>query len=184
MDIPRVRIAVVMLAGLALAADPALANPIPANGVFVHVQPLASDFCTNNPITSCEDVVQFTTETGLLEFDLFLFSAFPDVPVYRFQTNLHWPAGWVLTGWEICGGGDGVFSPTGDGAFVDITWAHCPPFDGDHFLIARVVLEVSGPGQFSGDVVTPVWFNCPPDDLWERLGTTLARSWNMIEALM
>ncbi len=63
----------VALAVLAVATPrDAWANPVPMGGLFFHVHPVDPQFCDQCPISECEQIVQHTTATGTLEFDLFV----------------------------------------------------------------------------------------------------------------
>jgi hypothetical protein len=168
-----------MLCSLIGTPGNGLANPLPSGLIFVHVQPPVENFCEIDPITTCEEIVQYTDATGVLEFDLYIMVPFA-IPMtyYGLETALEWPAGWVLLGWEPCHGGEGWFDPIGSGGNLNIIWANCPQTENEVFLAARFIMDVTGYGKFgtSGYGDATVTFDCPPDDYSEIIFMTSAEA--------
>lgn len=173
-----------LLAAITLSAAIAAANPLPEGAVFVHVQPVDPNFC-QNPLRNCEDIVQYTEATGILEFDLFLLSLVtgPDDQLSQFQTTLEWTGIGQLLSYEICNGGAGIVHDLGDQVILDLTWPSCPTMTDEVFLIARFIVLAATPGHFGQtDYYNAVaWIGCPPDvraihpqQLSATVGTTCA----------
>jgi hypothetical protein len=158
------------LAALTIAlivAFPAHANPVTEFVVFVHIQQPDPDQCENNPITSCEDIVQYTTEMGVLEFDLYIWTYLSEPPMHSLEAALVWPQSWEFLEWEVCNLGQAEFELTSTGANVSMAWEHCPPMENNLFLAARFVLDVTCEGYFTRDDWM-VWSYCPPED-WSSM---------------
>ena len=157
-----------MLPVALLLAGPAMANPLPAYGTFINVQAVQADMCTNCPITQCEDIVQYTELSGVLEFDIFVVTDFIGEPIYSLETTVSWPESWTLLDWEICSDGDGSVEPAGNQAAVSITWEHCPLLAEQPFLAARLVVNVDGEGVMSYEGDPLIGAGCPPNayDEW------------------
>lgn len=171
-----VRLAALLMMGLLVATAPSLANPLLDCAVLVHVQPFEPDFCSTSTISTCEQVMQHTAETGLLEFDLFVYTpgwGF-DLPVSALSGACQWPPDWQYVGHEICHGGDGLIDVVGPGALLDLYWPECPRMSGEVFLAARFLLEVPNHGKFDFPVIgtqSNIAIECPPDEqiLWVPL---------------
>jgi hypothetical protein len=155
--------------------QPLLANPLPTSAIFVHVQPVNPDFCDDNPIVSCPEIVQYTQASGLLEFDLFFYPmmAPPPLRISGFETAVEWPSTWDLVGWEICHGGEGTVDLNGNQASIAINWPSCPTMTEDVFLVARLIINVTSHGHldYSLGGGSSVRIGCPPDveewDTWQ-----------------
>ncbi len=156
----------VLICGLFGLQSDSIANPLPSGVILVHVQPVTSDFCSTNPITDCEDIVQYTDASGTLEFDLYiqLLEFEPPISYYSLNTVVQWSPGWALLDWEFCHDGTGSVDVVGNEATVDIVWPSCPQAEGEVFLAARFVVEVTGYGKF-GTLdwnESTVFVGCPP----------------------
>jgi hypothetical protein len=159
----------VLLAGLAAAAG---ANPIPPTAIFTHVQPPDPAFCIQAPPMACEQIVQHTEATGRLEFDLFLWSYFPGSEFHTVRLTAMWPPSWTFVEGGICAGGQGTVVAQGHRAEVSASWLpDCPRLDTGVRLIARIVLDVTDPGEFAYSYQEPhtATWGCPPDDYSEPL---------------
>jgi hypothetical protein len=158
------------LVGALLCPAVLLANPLPPAAVFTHVQPIDPQFCGQTAITLCDQLVQYTEESGPLEFDLFIDPlAFWGEALYALTLDLEWPAGWVLLGWEPCGGGGGSFDVAGDRGTLALTWPACPIMSGELFLAARVSFDVTATGRLrvldcGGQTIG---VGCPPGTFYE-----------------
>jgi len=153
---------------------PAPANPLPEAMMFVHVHPPDAGFCTDHDITSCEDIVQYTSLSGELEFDVFLVFAVgdPGLPVHHVSLPLEMTTGWSLLGWEFCQEGVGMVTDLGDHLLMEADWPGCPPFTGDPLLLVRLRIDVAGFGQLAQDYTqeTHLVMGCPPAwDMWPLL---------------
>lgn len=169
----------VLGSGLVCSTDESHANPLPTGLIFVHVQPPVENFCEINSITMCDEIVQYTDATGILEFDLYLMVPLGmPMTYYGLQTSLAWPASWVFLGWEACHGGEGWFDPIGNGGALNITWPSCPTTENEVFLAARFVMQVTGYGKFGGADwgEATVTFDCPPDEYSEIIFMTAAEA--------
>jgi hypothetical protein len=153
---------------------PALANPLPEAMMFVHVHPPDGSFCTDHGIASCGDIVQYTSLSGVLEFDVFLVFAVgdPGMPVHHLSLPLELTMGWSLLDWEFCQGGVGTVTDLGNHLLVDADWPGCPPFTGDPLLLVRLLINVTGFGELAQDYSqeTHLVMGCPPEwDMWPML---------------
>lgn len=131
------------------------ANVLPESAILVHVQPVSGDGCAT-AITHCSEIVRSTTESGLLEFQVYFYPvAYQEEhhPIRRMVTDLTWPAAWQLVSWEACGGGAGSLVPIEQGRRLTIDWPSCAAIPGQMFLAASFVMNVQGPGRF--DFVDP-----------------------------
>lgn len=155
----------VLLTGMLPSAG---ANPLPPGGTWFHVHPVDPQFCNPCPITQCEQIVQHTAATGVLEFDLFvdhLEFYYQGVPVYAFNCPIVWDSAWTLLEYEICGGGSGQLIPVAaNRADLEAVWPTCPFVQDRIWPVARFVFEAPALGQ-----VDAVWDNlfltlgCPPN---------------------
>ncbi len=170
------RTARLALSGLALAVllvPGSWANPLPGMmGLFIHVQPVNENYCVENPITACEQIQQYTTETGLVEFDIYGvdFALGPEGIVYEICATLDWSPAWSFVDWEPCQDGVGTLEVNGSGGQLCVTWEQCPTIGTAPFLIARVLLNVDGFGEL---IIPPVYddyitIDCPPYE-WDDL---------------
>jgi hypothetical protein len=122
--------------------------------MMLHVQPVSGSCETS--IVVCDDVVRTTSEDGPLEFLLFFQPIYwqqqeEEVTIWRLHTTLTWPENWQLIEFDPCRG-EGTLDPDGPEHALDIEWSPWPCPDlpiGNHgvFLVARIVLDVAGPGR-------------------------------------
>ncbi|MBD3160812.1 MAG: hypothetical protein GF346_01560 [Candidatus Eisenbacteria bacterium] len=145
---------------LVLLATTAPANPLPPAFLFFHVQPLNQEFCEQNPIETCEQIVQYTEETGWMEADLFLM---PIDPVIRDATfEVEWSQWWgESVGFENCIGGICVETPMGNR--LQLQWVFEPPLEIDPsapILLGRIGVVAEDPGEVwldSGSMTGENW---------------------------
>lgn len=135
---------------------PCSANSFPESLLLTHVQPVTGSCETS--ITRCEEIVRSTSEVGLLEFLLFFQPIYwqlmeEEVTIWRLHTTLTWPENWQLIEFDPCWG-DGTLDPYGSEHDLVIEFGNwywpCPDLPiGYHevFLVARIVLDVGGPGR-------------------------------------
>jgi hypothetical protein len=157
---------------LAAAALPAGANPLPATGIFTHVQAPNPSFCAPHPFT-CEQIVQYTEATGQLEFDLFFWSFMSGSVFDAVQVTAQWPASWGFVDADFCNGADGTLDVQGNQLAVNATWLpDCPVLETGVYHFARIVLDVTGHGELSYSYTQPhsVMWGCPPGEHAETLG--------------
>jgi hypothetical protein len=147
--------------------QPAEANPLPEGAILTHVQPVDPDFCNQCPITACDQIVQYTEETGILEFDLFVYPPGyePDLTISRLEGLVEWPPQWQFIDYELCEGGQGTILVNGNQAQLDIAWPACPQMNGEVFLVARFIVDVTGYGSLGiSELGAAVDLHCPPDE--------------------
>ena len=140
---------------------PCSANVLPESAILVQVQPVSGS--CEPEIMSCFDIVRSTSESGPLEF-LFFFEPIAwqqsGVPVCitQFHADIFWPENWELIEFDPCSG-SGQLGSSGPPYALDVNWGgtcHELPMEyGEVFLVARLVLNVTGPGrlEFAGDWV-------------------------------
>lgn len=150
---------------LLAALTPAAANPLPDAAVLIHVQPAVGS-PEPTTITSCDEIVQYTEQSGYLEFDVFVYAlSFQGMPISQVAFGLEWPADWTLYSTEVFHDGEGGITQTGPGqADLDVTWPSCPILEDQVFLVGRLVMEVTHPGSLVTDLNwTPAGhYGCPP----------------------
>jgi hypothetical protein len=134
---------------------------------MVHVrapEPPGPAGCTIPGIVDCGDIVNSTTLTGEVEFDIFIqvgSGTPPADPLYYLQTTLTWPASWQFVRWEACPGADGWFVPEGGTGALEAVWTDCPLVD-YVLLVGRLVLNVTGYGYVLPSMDGVLYKNCPP----------------------
>jgi hypothetical protein len=156
-----------LIANFAAPTTSALANPLPEGLIMIHVQPISLDPYAQNPINNCDDIVQYTTDVGRLEFDLFFYPAAygPETTTYSMEAVVEWSDTWSVLDWIFFEGGEGTVDISGNQADIAVTWPSCPGMNGDIFHAARFIVDVVGHGHF-GQIN---WFDCfvdigcPPD---------------------
>lgn len=123
---------------------PVHANPIPDVLIYTHVQPANSNFCNECTIDSCDAIAQNSDLTGYLDFDFFYDRGFAGMgdPVLV-EMTVSWPQEWVHGDAEICSGESGVVDIQGNVAQFTI---YPDETSGSFFLLARIVLNVTGYG--------------------------------------
>jgi hypothetical protein len=154
------------------ALQGAWANPLPMGGTLFHVHPVDPQFCDPCPVTQCSQIVQHTTATGLLEFDLFVEHVefhWQGRVVYALSCQIEWCPSWTLVADEICGGGVGSLQPiASNSAALMAEWPECPMVLDRVWPVARFVFQTTGYGKIEAD-----WHNlsltlgCPPNSMVE-----------------
>ncbi|MCK4413292.1 MAG: hypothetical protein KAY32_07100 [Candidatus Eisenbacteria sp.] len=159
---------VILAAVLVVALPPVLlANPLPEAGFMIHVQTPDPSSCTQWPASDCSQIVQYTEDQGLLEFDLFIYPvAYSDVEIYSAAIHLDWCPDWTLQEWTICGDYEGSVTLGAHQADLDLTWSDCPETAGGIFLVGRFVLDVTGHGVVEASLLDGnLVIGCPPNDM-------------------
>jgi hypothetical protein len=154
-------LALAVLWALALPGG-ASANPLPEAAVFVHVQPPAPG---SPPLGGCDQIVQHTSATGELEFDLYLkcFVCEPGMPLSAASVEFDWDPDWTWLGYELPEGATGSVSVNGAQASAELSWPDCPPLEAEVTLLLRCFLAVTGTGDFGmAGAPTVVEVGCPP----------------------
>ena len=156
-----------VLALALLVAGPASANPLPEAIVFTHVQPYDG---APPAVSDCVDIVQHTTATGELEFDVYLRPLFAQPPygLIRLQLELEWPEDWTWLGYTVPFDGEGEVSVGSGLAWLDLYWPTPPQSDDEVLLMFRCLLDVTGHGELDArtghaDVTAGCWGNYPMD---------------------
>ncbi len=160
-------VSALLLTGIAVLAlvSPAGANPLPDTVVLIHVraaEPPGQEGCTIPGIVSCQDIVNSTTLTGEVEFDIFVERGISYVP-NTLQTTLTWPASWSFIRWEPCNGANAWLNPGVGTGQLEALWPDCPLVEGIH-LVGRLVMDVTGYGQLQPSSDGVLYVNCPPDE--------------------
>jgi hypothetical protein len=150
------------------------ANPIPATALFTHIQQPNPEFCDLVSTMPCEQIVQYTEATGLLEFDIFLWAVpYTGQEFDAVQFTANWPTSWSFVSASLCNGAEGSIDVQGNRAAVSAAWLpDCPTMGTDIFLVARLVLGVTGRGEltYRYDAAHEVIWGCPPSEYGETLG--------------
>ncbi|MCK4413336.1 MAG: hypothetical protein KAY32_07330 [Candidatus Eisenbacteria sp.] len=142
--------ALLAAAGWLTPAQGNLAPPATHEAILFHVQPVSAGFCDQDHVWECPQVRQHTEATGLLEFDLFVYSNRPeeDLSLCTLDLPLAWPAEWTLIDWECCHEGEASFAVSGHAGQLSIAWQSCPDLRGGLLLVARFIMDVEGCGWF------------------------------------
>lgn len=164
---PRLLGMVLVLAVFSLA-QPALANPLPGGVVLVNVQPPDPAICSEGTITECAGITQYTTETGMLEFTLFVYTYFLPEGITGVETTIEWPAEWQFIEGDLCGASDGTFAVNANTADIASYFVSADP-SVFVFPFARLVFDVSGEGQLIGVGDCMMRWGLPPDEGWEYI---------------
>jgi hypothetical protein len=150
------RTATLMLAAYTLVCvgSAALANPGPMGIVYTHIHAGGGDFCSALPVSTCEEFVQVTDATGILNFDMILPCWWDDFEwLYGAVTNLEftiqWPAEWQFVDASACGSGAVSVVHEGNGARFSIENLEGAPVNGQLLGLGRVVLNVTSEGSTS-----------------------------------
>jgi len=148
--------------------QPASANPLPGGVVLVNVEPPDPAICSEGTITECAGITQYTTETGLLEFTVFVYTYFLPEGITGVETTLEWPAEWNLVEGDLCGASDGTFQVSSNS--VDIT-SYFVSEDPTVFVypFARLLFDVTCEGQLVGVGDCMMRWGLPPDEGWEYI---------------
>jgi hypothetical protein len=135
--------------GLGLATGLASANPLPDSALLIHVHPWDPVFCQNNPISGCDQVVQYSEIEGDVEFDVFLANPYGFIaPFSNASMTVGWPEYWQFTSFEDCLGGDVTISGGEHQVGLQIAYAS-PIAPGSWLLVGRIRMQVSGFGALS-----------------------------------
>lgn len=158
-----------LIAAVTLYPAPCAANVAPESAILIHLQPVTGSCATS--ITNCNDIVRTTTEVGTMEFLLFFCRMWSwsgeEVMLSALHADLIWPEGWNMLEFDSCYGW-GELDPGGSSHALDIEWYPCPSLPDDPmaiFPVARLVMEVSGPGRldFLHSTSNPVTLGCYGD---------------------
>lgn len=157
------RLAALAFALILLLPVGSLANPIYAGGVHTHVA--AADSWSWPEVTSCDDLVEWTTLRGAVQFVLYAELRVEDPPYGfdYFDGEVDWPDTWTLTDYEIADGGYGSVSVAGNEASVELHWSNCQIGTGELVPLLRFFFDVPEYGRFH--VGSHNWLEvCAPDD--------------------
>ncbi len=132
----------------------ASANIAPEATIFVHVQSVDPDYCATCPITTCEEIEQYSPLVGQLEFDLFYHTMFEIGRPEELFLVIELPEEWSYVGFEHCIPGD--WDVVVNGNVVEILMM--PMIDlGSFDLVGRLVLDAPDFGHLQhliGHVIT------------------------------
>ncbi len=149
------------LCGLAV---PCLANIAPEAIVFFNVMPAEDPqtYCTTE-ITDCSEMATSTSETGLIEFQIFIDPyLYCGEPVAGLTGYMDWPDEWQFVDVAVCRGGVGFIDHSGSSPhYVQLGWP-CDPVD-DMFLAVTLVFDVGDYGTLSFSWPPSLWIGCPPE---------------------
>jgi hypothetical protein len=165
------------LCGLAV---PCVANTAPEAIVFFNVMPAEDPqtYCTTE-ITDCSEMATSTSETGLIEFQIFIdpFS-YHGEPVNAMAGYMDWPDEWQFIDAVVCRGGTGYVDDWGSSPHAfQLEWS-CDPVD-DMFLAVTLVFDVGDYGRLSISGPSWLWIGCYPEGfdvvpvsrIWGEAGT-------------
>jgi len=146
-----------------LIASSSGANPLPEAWVHIHVHQ------GSELIATCDEVVQYTEESGQLTFDIYhwpwvAFFEWPEVGLGFVNLTATFPPDWTVISAEPSTGGVGTITPGGAGEYlIDLAWPTCPIQSDDHqlFWVARFVMDVTNEGHFGAHSVE--WDLCYPE---------------------
>ncbi len=148
------RAAVLQIFLLFITCASASANVAPEASIFVHVQSVDPDYCATCPITSCEQIEQYSPLLGQLEFDLFYHTMFEIGQPEELYLVVELPEDWSYVGFERCVPGYGGAEVSGN--VIEILLM--PTIDlGSFDLVGRLVLEAPDFGRLrhvDGYVIT------------------------------
>jgi len=158
------RLFALLLAAILLTAS-AGANPLPNAWVFVHVH------SGTDIIGTCEEVIQFTSATGVLTFDLFLwpsvlFFSQEELGLGEASGEFEWPATWEFVETSLPQGVAGEITSLEPNRYsIDVTWPSCPTQTPERplFHIARFRLNVTDEGMCRIGGPTCLWKACYPE---------------------
>jgi hypothetical protein len=141
-----------VLLGLMTAPQPCLANPLPAFGAVWNVHPWQQDFCAANPITQCSQAAQYTTATGVMEFDIFVLSNMGPTTLNDVTVTVSWPSSWSYVLFDCCSAyGDWDEVPGANQRTIHLTYSTAVTFSGP-YLVGRLKLNCPGYGNLSSSV--------------------------------
>lgn len=152
------------LALLIAGVAPVSANPIPPGMLFCHVHEWNPGFCEANPITECEEILQYSEATGDVEFDLYYVGMAETLTSVDIAFTC--PSSWAFVDFENCSAG--LALPQLGLHECTIQWAFDPPAVLDPyepFLLGRLRVDVTGFGSLT---CTDGWYEGEPisDFLW------------------
>jgi len=160
------------ITGLALCVLTPLAgtNPLPDAWALVHVQ------TEEDPVATCAEVVQFTTATESVTFDLYVWPsfAFYEYEEIGFETAsavLEWPEDWSFIDATLAPGTEGtITSLVGNRYQVSMSWPSCEHQGRDRplFFLARFALDVASEGRCRMQEVQ--WTGCFPTTQYPLAG--------------
>lgn len=124
------------------------ANPLPDAAIFTHVQVADPDFCTTHGITTCDEIVQITIESGPREFGLFYQPvSYLTEPIEGFTIEAQWPEDWTYQGISAC---CGEYAATIVDNTIQLVIDADPGYQMDQFfLVAHIALDVESAGRFA-----------------------------------
>ena len=147
---------------LACGGSGALANPGPMGIVFTYVHAGGGDFCGVLPVSTCQQIVQVTDATGVLDFDMILPCWWIGEWVCDATSivfTVKWPAAWQFVDASVCGSGASVVQVDNSATF-SIGNLDGAPASGSLIGLGRLVLNATSEGS--------TWFSqlyCPSIDL-------------------
>lgn len=164
---PLVSLKFAALACLLLLPSLLLANPIPDALIFIHVQP--ADYGAPPAITTCAEIVQYTTDEGELEFDLYMkvFAPYGEFGIQEFEVSVEWPAAWTYGGYHVPFEGISDIDVNGNGATVTCFTYPCEVNTNEVILLCRIFLDVDGVGQLEGHYPASSITLCPDPNVLE-----------------
>jgi hypothetical protein len=148
------------------------ANPLPPTAIFTHVQAPDPTFCDQSPLMHCAQIVQYTEATGVLEFDLFVWTFFAGQQLDAVQLTAEWPAEWGFVEGSLCNGAHGTMNVQGHRAVINASWApDCPTMETEVLLFGKILLNVTDRGEFGYSYSGPhtLTWGCPPNEWTEEL---------------
>jgi hypothetical protein len=136
----------------AFAATSALANPIPYAFVYVDIRDPEGDFCTAYMPVSCDELVQTTDRTGMLEFDIVYCSPYGWGLDQFYESSdivftMAWSQDWQFVEAQACGSGIVGVAQEGNHATFSIQDPHGVPASEEFAGLGRVILNVTGEGS-------------------------------------
>ena len=135
--------------GMGIVTGNASANPLPDSALLIHVHSWDPGFCQDNPISNCDEVVQYAEIEGDVEFDVFLANPYGFISSFaNASMTVSWPQNWQFTSFESCSGGTVTMNP-GD-HLVGVQIDYQPPFvPGPWACLGRFRMQVSGFGALA-----------------------------------
>jgi hypothetical protein len=154
----------VLLAACALASigSAALANPSPSGIVYTHIHAGGGDFCSALPVSTCQEIVQVTDATGVLNFDMILPCWWLGEWLCEGSSivfTVKWPAAWQFVDASVCGSGASVVQ-VDNGATFSIGSMDGAPASGLLVGLGRLVLNVTSEGSTWFTHISSPDFSC------------------------
>ncbi len=143
------------LVALGLFSVPAAhANPLPWQVSVWNVHPWQQEFCTVNPITECSQAAQYTTATGIMEFDLYVWTWMDPFVLSTVELDVSWPATWSFILFDCCSPeGDWVEMPGTNSMQIQLSYLNpvsCPP---GPYLVGRLKMNCPGYGGLGSQIL-------------------------------